>query len=529
MTGRDSGELPEVVTPQNLGRIWASSMGLSFAVPGDVDALRSPPTGAGTPSGRSTTRTADKAGASGPASRSSRPGVRLDGEAAHRIPLDGDDPETRRACCSRSTCGRATDRRVVELDADQRAGGAANATRTPRGCSSRQVHRHRPRRRSARLPPHRRPARRRAPVGDDPEEAHLRLLYRDQRRYAAGRNVAVHADGPRRRALRAPAGRRPGCRCTTCRPRSPRSARAARCRASSCPWTCSPTPTPPRCGRGLRSAGRRLRRAGWTTGTAEVADLPEQLRRPPSAPSYDAARTPRADPRRHRPAHRPGAARPRRRARRPSGSPTGRWPCSAGTPPSPGCARSRDSTYRGATKRYAAGARRRRWRPFQLAFVLLNLPSLTDPAHPRARRRPSSPRRPAVLPDRWRQDRGIPRARPLTPSRSGACRALGSGADARSGEAGVAVLMRYTLRLLTAQQFQRAAALVCASEVLRREDDGPTLGDRAVPDRAVGGHRRLTELVRRGRGADRRSPGDRQRQARQRPADPHLPLVRQRR
>jgi len=37
------------------------------------------------------------------------------------------------------------------------------------------------------------------------------------------------------------------------------------------------------------------------------------------------------------------------------------------------------------------------------------------------------------------------------------------------GRSGVAVLMRYTLRLLTAQQFQRAATMVCAAEVLRAE------------------------------------------------------------
>ncbi|HZM84909.1 MAG TPA: hypothetical protein VFC19_55005, partial [Candidatus Limnocylindrales bacterium] len=37
----DAGEadLPEVLTPQSLGKMWASSMGLSFAVPADVDVL----------------------------------------------------------------------------------------------------------------------------------------------------------------------------------------------------------------------------------------------------------------------------------------------------------------------------------------------------------------------------------------------------------------------------------------------------------------------------------------------------------
>ena len=37
--GDGVAELPEVLTPQSLGKLWASSMGLLFAVPAEVDAL----------------------------------------------------------------------------------------------------------------------------------------------------------------------------------------------------------------------------------------------------------------------------------------------------------------------------------------------------------------------------------------------------------------------------------------------------------------------------------------------------------
>ena len=62
--------------------------------------------------------------------------------------------------------------------------------------------------------------------------------------------------------------------------------------------------------------------------------------------------------------------------------------------------------------------------------------------------------------------------------------------EGRTGENGIGVLMRYTLRLLTLQQFQRATALICACEQIRREALGPqrcSMGQDPVQDWALGG------------------------------------------
>ncbi len=109
----------------------------------------------------------------------------------------------------------------------------------------------------------------------------------------------------------------------------------------------------------------------------------------------------------------------------------------------------------------------RRWYPFQLAFVLLNLPSVTDPTH-KDRSHPTE----AIADLLW-----YPTGGGKTEAYLGLAayvmglRRLQGPLGGRRADAGVAVLMRYTLRVLTLQQFQRAAALVCACEVLRREDE----------------------------------------------------------
>ena len=113
----------------------------------------------------------------------------------------------------------------------------------------------------------------------------------------------------------------------------------------------------------------------------------------------------------------------------------------------------------------------RSWRPFQLAFVLLCLPGLTDPAHPDAARGPLLEGEAQLL--FFATGGGKTEAYLGLTAYTIAIRRLqgvvGTGAESRDGTRGIGVLMRYTLRLLTAQQFQRATALISACELLRQE------------------------------------------------------------
>lgn len=107
----------------------------------------------------------------------------------------------------------------------------------------------------------------------------------------------------------------------------------------------------------------------------------------------------------------------------------------------------------------------RSWRPFQLAFVLLSIPSLADPKHADRTEQAA-----AIADLLW-----FPTGGGKTEAYLGvaafamAIRRLQGSLGGLDHAHGLTVIMRYTLRLLTIQQFQRASTLLCAMEVIRRE------------------------------------------------------------
>jgi hypothetical protein len=105
-----------------------------------------------------------------------------------------------------------------------------------------------------------------------------------------------------------------------------------------------------------------------------------------------------------------------------------------------------------------------RWRAFQIAFVLASLPELVNPAHPRR-----------TLVDLIY----FPTGGGKTEAYLGASAISLLARRLRNPEdAGTDTLMRYTLRLLTAQQFLRASSLICVLEDLRSERESELGTDR---------------------------------------------------
>ncbi|MCY4652650.1 MAG: helicase-related protein [Dehalococcoidia bacterium] len=134
----------------------------------------------------------------------------------------------------------------------------------------------------------------------------------------------------------------------------------------------------------------------------------------------------------------------------------------------------------------------RQWRPFQLAFILMNLKSVADPNCDERE----------IVDVIW------------FPTGGGKTEAyLGLSAFTmilrrlrNPAHAGTSILMRYTLRLLTTQQFQRAASLICACEVIRRREEsvlGPEpftiglwVGGEVTPNTEANATQALTQLQR---------------------------------
>lgn len=103
----------------------------------------------------------------------------------------------------------------------------------------------------------------------------------------------------------------------------------------------------------------------------------------------------------------------------------------------------------------------RTWRMFQLGFFLLNITTLRERTHPERSGEGATPFCDLI----WFPTGGGKTEAYL------ALTAFTLGVRRLEKDfAGVSVLMRYTLRLLTLQQFERATALISACEIIRRKD-----------------------------------------------------------
>lgn len=116
-----------------------------------------------------------------------------------------------------------------------------------------------------------------------------------------------------------------------------------------------------------------------------------------------------------------------------------------------------------------AGRMPHSWRVFQIAFIVMQLRSLAEPV---SGRRSGNLAKVELLffptgGGKTEAYLGLAAFAFAIRRRQGLVNTVQGPLD---GRAGVTVVMRYTLRLLTSQQFQRAATLVCAAELARQED-----------------------------------------------------------
>lgn len=97
-----------------------------------------------------------------------------------------------------------------------------------------------------------------------------------------------------------------------------------------------------------------------------------------------------------------------------------------------------------------------RWYPFQIAFILMNIPALSDESHPERE----------IADLLW-----FPTGGGKTEAYLGCIAFISLLRRIRNPQdGGVSAIMRYTLRILTTDQFERAAKLICALEILRRDE-----------------------------------------------------------